>query len=476
MAYRILVVDDEPIVRRSLRKVFRGPAYEVEVAASGAEALQRVQEVPFDVVLTDLKMPGMSGLEVLKAIRILQPRARVIVITGYATVETAVEAMKEGALDYLAKPFTPEAIREKVRAALESPEAGPDTPAPTLPPDSLGHGPILGRSAAMLEVYQRIVQVAAADATVLITGESGTGKELVARAIHEASHRAKGPFVAVDCTALVETLLESELFGHVKGSFTGAIRTKVGLLKVADGGTLFLDEVSNISLTVQAKLLRALQERKIIPIGATALVPFDVRLVAATNQDLNQLVQQGKFREDLYFRLNVIPIRLPPLREREGDVELLAQIFAERYAAELGKEIQGFYPDALAALKAYSFPGNVRELENLVERAVVLCPGDRIRREDLELNEPKSAPSGDIGPPQSVEELKEAKRRARERAVEEVERAFVLEALKRNNWNVSQAARETGILRPNFHAMMRKLGISLRDARASDAASPEATG
>jgi transcriptional regulator with GAF, ATPase, and Fis domain len=358
----------------------------------------------------------------------------------------------------VAKPFTPEEITDKVLQALERPVSRATGDSEALE----RMGGLVGRSQAMQEVYRRIRQVAPTDSTVLIHGESGTGKELVARAIHEHSHRRGRPFVAVDCTALAENLLESELFGHVKGSFTGAIRTKVGLFKVADGGTLFLDEISNISLTVQAKLLRVLQEREITPIGGTQPAPIDIRLVTATNRDLKAMVAEGRFREDLYFRLNIIPIPLPPLRERQGDVPLLAGVFLRKCAEEVGKRIDGFTPDALVLLESYPFHGNVRELENIVERAVVLCPGERVRRQDLELLD-GAAEEAASPTPRTAEELKQVKRQVREQAVMPVERAFVLEALRRNDWNITRAAEETGMLRPNFQAMLKKLNISARD-------------
>jgi len=458
MGKRILVVDDEAVVRKSFCRIFAPTDIDVQTAPSGHLALEALQRAPFDLVITDLKMPGMNGIEVLKAIKVLQPEVPVILVTGYSTVDTAVEAMRCGALDYVAKPFTPEEITSKVAAALAQAPRGSAQGAE--PVESLGG--LLGRSPAMQEVYRRIRQVAPTDSTVLIHGESGTGKELVARAIHHQSHRKARPFVAVDCTALAENLLESELFGHVKGSFTGAIRTKVGLFKVADGGTLFLDEVSNISLTVQAKLLRVLQEREITPIGGTQPVPIDIRLVTATNRDLKAMVAGGGFREDLYFRLNIIPIPLPPLREREGDVPLLAEFFLNKCAEELGKRIDGFTPDALTVLQTYAFHGNVRELENAVERAVVLCPGDWVRREDLELQDAGATP-GPPAAPRNADELKYRKQQVREQAVVPVERAFVLEALRRNGWNITRAAEDTGMLRPNFQAMLKKLNISARD-------------
>jgi DNA-binding NtrC family response regulator len=459
----ILVVDDEAVIREGMRRILEADGYVVETSASGYMALETVQEKSFDLVITDLKMPGMDGLEVLKAIKVLQPEIPVIIITGYSTVDTAVEAMKNGAFDYIAKPFTAEQISGKVRNAIAQKTVLLDNI--YLKREILEHhgfDMFVGESPEMQKVYNRIIQVAPTDSTVLISGESGTGKELVARSIHKNSHRRDHPFVAVDCTSLAENLLESELFGHVKGSFTGAIQTKTGLFKVADGGTLFLDEIANISLATQAKLLRVLQERVITPIGDTKLVPIDIRLVAATNKNLRTQVQEGGFREDLFFRLNVIPIKLPPLRERKGDLPLLIGRFLKKYAEETGKEIRGLNPDALSLLEGYTFPGNVRELENIIERAVVLCTADIIQKQDLELPlaDEKFKTSGFV--PQNLDELKETKRQIREQAVESIEKAFVMNALERNNWNITKAAEETGMLRPNFHALLKKLGISVR--------------
>jgi transcriptional regulator with GAF, ATPase, and Fis domain len=316
----------------------------------------------------------------------------------------------------------------------------------------------------MKRLYQRIMQVAPSDSTVLISGESGTGKELVARAIHAHSTRRSQPFVAIDCTALAENLLESELFGHVKGSFTGATQTKRGLFEVAEGGTLLLDEVGNISLATQAKLLRVLQERVVTPIGGTKPMSIDIRLVAATNANLREMVRKGTFRDDLFFRLNIIPIELPPLRERKGDLMLLASQFLRRFADENGKEIRGFSPDVIEQLERYSFPGNVRELENIIERAVVLSHSDLLQRQDLEMpgdDQPLSL-SADHTVPGDANELKERKRLLREEAVVPLERAFLLSAMDRNGWNITRAAEEVGMQRPNFQAMLKKLGISSR--------------
>lgn len=463
---KILVVDDEAVIREGMCRILGGEGFGVETSGTGHAALERLQEEDFDLVITDLKMPGMSGIDVLKTIKILQPEIPVIVITGFSTVDTAVDAIKSGAFDFIAKPFPPDLIIEKVNKALEQ-------KATLLENLYLkkelrerhGFDTFIGDSKEMQKVYRRIMQVAPTDSTVLINGESGTGKELVAQAIHRNSRRRDNPFVAVDCTSLAENLLESELFGHVKGSFTGAVQSKTGLFKVADGGTLFLDEVANISLTTQAKLLRVLQERKVTPIGGTQPVPIDLRLVAATNRSLRVMVQEGSFREDLFFRLNIIPVDLPPLRERKGDLPLLIGHFLKMFSSEMGKDMRGLAPGAMAMLENYAFPGNVRELENIIERAVVLAEDDLITTDDLEM-QVKS--SDDASPthsyvPLNVEELKETKRQLRERAVEPVEKAFAISALKRNNWNITRAAEETGMLRPNFQALLKKLGISVRE-------------
>jgi DNA-binding NtrC family response regulator len=461
---RILVVDDEAVIREALRRILESDGHEAICVNSGHAALEKVQEQTFNLVITDLKMPGMNGIEVLKAIKILQPKVPIIIITGYATVETAVDAIKQGAFDYLSKPFTPKQVKELAQRALDHSKIS--EPAEEAEEGKLtGFERFIGNSVAMRRVYNRISQVAPTDSTVMISGESGTGKELVARAIHEHSPRRDKPFVAVDCTALAESLLESELFGHEKGSFTGAMRTKVGLFKIADTGTLFLDEISNISLTTQAKLLRVIQEREVTPIGGTKPVPIDIRLISASNKNLRELVDKGEFREDLYFRLNIIPIDLPPLRERKGDLPLLVGYFLRKFAREIGKELIGVSPAAMALLEQHDFPGNVRELEHMLERAVVLSDTDTIMPADLGVVDDELSENIKLGQyaPQTAEELKEIKRRLREEAVLPAERIFILEALKRNDWNITRSAEEVGMQRPNFQAMMKKLGISARD-------------
>ncbi|MFO7765375.1 MAG: sigma-54 dependent transcriptional regulator [Pelovirga sp.] len=464
--HRILVIDDEAIIREGIRQTLTQKGYQVEVAVNGKIGLEKLQKKDFSVVISDLKMPVLNGLEVLKTIQILQPDVPVIIITGFATVDSAVDAMKNGAFEYLTKPFLPDRILEKVEAAVCQAIQNRDSSAPE--EDSTAIAGIseafIGKSAPMQKVFQRIIKVAPTNSTVLITGESGTGKELVARAIHSNSLRKEEAFVAIDCNSLPENLLESELFGHVKGSFTGATHSKPGLFSIANGGTLFLDEIANLSMATQAKLLRVLQQREVTAIGGTKATPIDIRLVAATNRALDTMVKEGLFREDLYFRLNIIPIELPPLRNRDGDIPLLINHFLQKFSREIGTEIKGLSAEAHLALHQYPFRGNVRELENIIERAVVLTQGETILREALELPDTEDSLSeAEKTTPLNSEELKEAKRKVREQAVEPIEKAFVLAALERNRWNVTKAAEETGMLRPNFQALLKKLGISVKD-------------
>jgi DNA-binding NtrC family response regulator len=462
---RILIADDDTVVREGLRRILSAEGYEVETVSNGHAALERLDELKFKLLVTDLKMPGMSGLEVLQSIRAGQPELPVVLITGYAAIDNAVEAMKNGATDYMSKPFANEEIVRKVKNAIESRAVLIDDICIRREmSETQGFESLIGDSREMMRLYQRIMQVAPTDSTVLISGESGTGKELVARAIHAHSPRRSQPFVAIDCTALAENLLESELFGHVKGSFTGATQTKCGLFEVAEGGTLLLDEVGNISLATQAKLLRVLQERVVTPIGGTTPISINIRLVAATNAKLRDMVKQGAFREDLFFRLNIIPIELPALRERKGDLMLLASQFLKRFAEENGKEIRGFSSDVIEQLENYNFPGNVRELENLIERAVVLSHSNLLQRQDLEMpgSEHDSRMSANRAVPLDANELKARKQLLREEAVVPLERAFLLNALDRNGWNITRAAEEVGMQRPNFQAMLKKQGISVR--------------
>jgi DNA-binding NtrC family response regulator len=438
--------------------------YEVEIALGGKEAFEKMGERPFDIVITDLKMPGIDGMEVLKILRKDYPDTVVIMITGFSTVETAVEAMKQGAFDYIPKPFTPDEVSVVVKKALEKRSLLLENIYLRQElQEKYGFHNIIGRSKRMQEIYRVIGKVAATDTTVLVYGQSGTGKELIARAIHFNSQRREKPFVPVDCAVLSENLLESELFGHVKGSFTGAITTKPGLFEVAEGGTLFLDEVGNISMGIQAKLLRVLQEREFTPVGGTKTKKADIRLIAATNKDLEKMIKEGTFREDLYYRINIVPILLPLLKDRHEDIPLLAVHFLKKYAEEMGKSIKGFTPDAMVKLLKYPWPGNVRELEHVIERTVVMMEEDMVRSEHLLLTrqEEKEEPVPPV--PMTSEELKEVKKQLREKAVEDVEKNFILKALERHGWNVTRAAEEVGMLRPNFQALMRKYNLRARE-------------
>lgn len=461
---RILVVDDEMIVCESCQRILEEEGFEVEIALSGQEAFDKMKENPFDIVITDLKMPGIDGMEVLSTFRNEYPDAIIIMITGFSTVETAVEAMKLGAFDYIPKPFTPDEVTIVVKKALEKRSLQLENIYLRQElQEKYGFHNIVGKSKKMQEIYRIISKVAPTDTTVLIYGHSGTGKELIARAIHFNSQRREKQFVPVDCAVLSENLLESELFGHIRGSFTGAVSTKPGLFEVADGGTVFLDEVGNISLAIQAKLLRVLQEREFTPVGGTKIKKVDIRLIAATNKDLEKMITEETFREDLYYRLNIVFIHLPSLKERQEDVPMLAIHFLKKYADEMGKPIKGFIPEAMERLISYHWPGNVRELENVIERSVVMVDEEMVRPEHLILPSQKEKQGVGIQVPLTSEELKEIKKHLREKAVEDVEKNFLLKALERNNWNITRAADEVGMLRPNFQALMRKYNVRAQE-------------
>jgi len=380
----ILVIDDQESMRDSCQQTLSRSGYYVETAENGGKGLEILKKKAYDLVILDLKMPGLNGLEVLEKIKEDDPEIVVVVITGYATIESAVEAMKKGAYDFIPKPFTPESLRVIVKRAINSREL-------TLEnvllrnelKAGLGSDIIIGSDKSMKAVEQLVKKVGPTDATVLITGQSGTGKEIIARAVHRCSDRNNKPFVAVDCGSLVESLFESELFGHVRGSFTGATATKYGRFELANGGTLFFDEIGNVSLNVQTKLLRVLQEREITKVGSSQIVKVDVRIIAATNKDLAEAVKAGTFRDDLFYRLSVIPITLPPLCERRGDISLLANHFLEKYNKKRGENIKAISDRAMEALVEYDWPGNVRELENAIERAIVLTESDVIEPTDL---------------------------------------------------------------------------------------------
>jgi two-component system response regulator AtoC len=379
----ILVVDDEPAMRAGMARVLKAEGYQVFTAASGAEALGMMASRPVNLAILDLKMPGMDGVELLKTIGQDHPGTRVIMVTGYPDVEAAVACIKLGALDYLVKPLSTgdfEALLEKTRNLLDQ---GSQGFVPLDPPDDQRLDFIVGQSPAMQKVFGQIRRAAPSDSTILITGESGTGKELVARAIHQLSQRSDQEFVAVDCSALVPSLLESELFGHVKGSFTGALQTKHGLFELANHGTFFFDEISNLSLNIQAKLLRVVQEREFMKVGSQKRIKLNIRIIASSNRDLKEAIKAGEFRNDLYYRLSVIPIDLPPLRERTGDVPLLIDHFLKKYTQKSNREVKGISPPALDMLCAYPWPGNVRELEHTMERILIIEAPEVILPEHL---------------------------------------------------------------------------------------------
>ncbi|MFL5396143.1 MAG: sigma-54-dependent transcriptional regulator [Myxococcales bacterium] len=393
----LLLVDDEPANLDSLERIFAREGYKTQRAETGAAALAALRDKPADVVLTDLMMPGMSGQELLRAVKAVAPDAEVVLMTAYGTVEAAVAAMKDGAYDFLTKPLKRHAVLKSVSQALEKRRLVLENKQLRARLAGVA-SPIVGQSPALRSTLDIIRQAAPSSATVLLLGESGTGKELFARALHEHSTRAQAPFVPINCAAIPDTILESELFGYERGAFTGAVARKEGRIERAQGGTLFLDEIGELSLGVQVKLLRFLQEGEIERLGGTSPVKVDSRVVAATNRDLASAVQSGKFREDLYYRLNVIQVILPPLRERLEDIPLLADHFVGKYAAKNGKQFSGITPSALEALEAYPWPGNVRELEHAIERAVVLSSGSEIDIDALPQPVLQAARGGPRGP------------------------------------------------------------------------------
>ena len=478
MSARILIVDDEEIVIRSCLRILAGDEFQVESVQDGREALKKIEENTYDVVILDIMMPNIDGLEVLRRVKETHPNVDVIMITGLSQVDTAVQAMKLGAFDYISKPFEPDELKLVVFRALERRRLLQENFTLRSEVSSkYRFENIIGLSPQMQAVYRLIAQCAPTSSTVLITGESGTGKELIARAIHYNSLRKDKPFVAVDCNALSENLLESELFGHVKGAFTSAVVNKKGMFEVAGSGTLFLDEIGNISMSIQAKLLRVLQEREFRAVGDTRTQTANFRLVTATNKDLKAMVAAGTFRDDLYYRVNIFPVHAPALRERKGDIPALAYHFLKVFGAELGKKITDISEGALSTLTNYGWPGNVRELENVVYRAAILTGDSVVRQAHLVAIIDSSQPAADLAVPRTGDELKRVKKAAREKSVEDIEKQFVLEALRRNDWNVTKSAEETGMQRPNFQALMKKYTIRVRDTEhdADPADGPDAS-
>ena len=452
----ILILDDEPVIREVLKTVLEKAGFAAREAASAGEGIERLSREPIDLLLLDLMLPDRPGLEVLAEVRQRWPELPVVVVTAYSSVETAIAAMREGAFHYLPKPFRNDEVVHVVRQALEKRRLVAENRALRAKLDAGAGdlGGLVGRSQAMERVYETMRTAASARSTVLIVGESGTGKELVAKALHRLSPRASGPFVTVNSGSLPPDLLESNLFGHVRGSFTGAVADKKGLFKVADGGTIFFDEIGTIPPDTQSKLLRVLQEREFLPVGAVEPIRSDVRVVAATNADLNRLVGEGRFREDLYYRLCVITINLPPLRDRKEDIPLLVEALVARAAAENGRALPPVTPAAMKALLDHDWPGNVRELENVLERALVLGPGV-IDVEQLPEAVRRSVPRPTALPPEGL---------SFRDAVTAYERALLAAALDRTSGVQKRAAELLGLKPTTLNEMLKRHGMLARDA------------
>jgi DNA-binding NtrC family response regulator len=451
--HRILVVDDKANMRQMLEVAFTDHGYAVEAAASGAEAIIKLQSAPFDVVITDMNMPEGTGLDVLRAAKAVSSDTEVIIVTAYGTIDTAVEAMRLGAYDFVTKPFRLADIERKVARILRGRGAEETRPAQTWIHPSVQH--MIGASAQIRKLMKLIIKIAPSNSSVLITGPSGVGKELVARAIHEASGRRDHPFVALNCAALAPGVLESELFGHEKGAFTGADGRYVGRFEKAHTGTLFLDEVGEIDPQIQTKLLRVLQEGELERVGGGEPLKVDVRIVAATNRDLREAIEEGSFREDFYYRLNVFSLEVSALRERRDDIPALVDHFLRKFSLELGKEVLEVEDDVMGVLLNYSWPGNVRELENTIERAVVLCDGDCVTRDELPahmlqvvtMEHPVSLPSLAIPEGSLIERT------------DKLESDLIQGALERFRWNKTKAAEHLGLKRTTLQYKIKKYGL-----------------
>jgi two-component system NtrC family response regulator len=456
---KILVIDDDESLRRVLEYNLAQEGYAVLTAGSGEQGLELLKKERADLVVTDVRMPGMDGLQVLEGVRKVDPNIQVIILTAFGTIEMAVEAMKAGAFHYISKPFNRDELKLTIKKALQLKELERENVALRQElTERTGLDSIIAESPQMSQVLELVVRVAPTETTVLILGESGTGKELIARAIHGRSPRARGPFIAVNCAAIPENLLESELFGHVKGAFTGAIRDRVGKFEAAEGGTVFLDEIGEMRPDLQVKILRVLEERTLERVGDNKLIRVDVRVLAATNKDLAKAIQTGEFREDLYYRLNVVPLPIPPLRERRQDIRPLAQHFLKRLGASPRLTIA---PEAFRALETYEWPGNVRELENALERAMIFHRGDVITPADLPeaIRAPKARETAAISM-----NLPEAGL-----SLEGVERELILRALEKHDWNQSRAARYLGITRHTLLYRIEKHNIARPGSRGEQA-------
>ncbi len=459
----VLVVDDEANLRKVLAALLRKEGYHVLTAATGEEGLALLQQEQVEVLLTDLRMPGLDGMAVLQQAVAQKPGLPVVMLTAHGTVDTAVDAMQSGAFDYLTKPFDKDELSTIIKKAIAT--AGLQAREPEAEDSKEGRYGIIGQSPALTEVFRGIEKVADSPSTVLIMGESGTGKELVAQALHQQSSRRNKPLIKINCAAIPQNLIESELFGYERGAFTGAVTSKPGRFELAHEGTLFLDEINSIPLAMQVKLLRALQESEFERVGGVRTTKVDVRLVAATNRDLAAEVEAGRFRGDLYYRLNVVPMSLPPLRERVADIPLLANHFIEKYNRRLGKQVSELSPEALQILQSYAFPGNVRELENTIERAMLFCEGSVITEKALpeavlkcesEATTDKQSPAAQI--PKTVTPIGPLKEIVRKHT-NSLEKELITRALEETGGNVTKAARRLEISRKSLQNKMRDLGL-----------------
>ncbi|MBC2715911.1 MAG: sigma-54-dependent Fis family transcriptional regulator [Desulfobacteraceae bacterium] len=462
MAGRILIVDDEKDMLTLLTRIISEETdHHVTADGDPLNALNRFKNEPFDLVITDLKMPKMGGMALLKEMKKIRPEISVVVITAYATIETAVEAVKLGAYDYITKPFKRERILLTIDKVLSWQKMlAENITLRKVLAEKEGVPPMIGATPRIKKLFEKIKQVAPTTATVLITGESGTGKELVAKALHHNSRKKNEKMITVNCTAITENVIESELFGHVKGAFTGAWKDKKGLVEIADGGTLFLDEIGDLSLSMQTKLLRLIQEGEFKPVGSTFTKKADIRFIAATNHCLEEDIKEKRFREDLFYRLNVIRIEIPSLNERKEDIPLLARFFLKKYALLNQKDIFDFTPDAISALLSQDFPGNIRELENLIERSVIFSNGERLGQRDLfPDNTPSNIP--DIICPEFSREIMDLPfREAKEKMIQLFHVQYIQSVLENSGGNISRAAEQAGIQRQYLHRLMKEVKIN----------------
>jgi DNA-binding NtrC family response regulator len=465
----ILVIDDEQVICDGCHLMLSEKGHSIDICLNGSEGLNAVKKGKYDLILLDLKLPDIDGIEILRAVKKAHPNIYVVIMTGYSTVQSAVQAMKLGATDYLTKPFIDDALMLAVERVIEKKKLVEEN---MLLREKLteqfGFSSIVGENPKILKIFDEISKVAQTNSTVLLSGESGTGKELFARAIHTHSQRAAEQFLPVDCSTLSPGLLESELFGHVKGAFTGAVNDKTGIFEMACDGTLFLDEIANLNMEIQGKLLRVLEMGEYKPVGSSQFKKTAARVIAATNQDLKTMVTKGSFREDLFYRINVFPIYLPPLRERRDDIPRLAYHFLRHFCRKMGKKIEGFSEDALEMLVEHTWPGNVRELKNVIERLVIMADHKILDLfyivDHLQM---KQAWRGN-SIPETLDELKTVKKRFLEKSFQPTEKAFLINALNKCNGNITRAAEKVGMQRSNFSALMKKYKLGDRNASKED--------